>query len=470
MSSRNDPPCSIIKSKCESIRVIPNNGVVLPRHYNKAYDKNQHSLTKHQISYYRDTINDQQAYLYHKIDKEVDRTLFVNGLIRDKFTSTPVFRFDELSQLFIKTDEVELFKKIRDRLVNLKAVQNRMKKRKPISGSSSKKHTKSNITKEFQYNLTDYQVSHHFKKIYSNPSLLKNWNKWHYYSMFHSAFQSFSFVVYNYSHRLDNGEKIHRSTRLKLNFPALSNMLLIIHGRLVHSGSGSKYEHNHSYNQSHDIRFFSYLSDEPIDTKKPSTRASRHSARSALGSMYTGHLPEGEIDRRTFELCPIDCIHCMQSTLKKEMNLGCMIEERKRYAHTHLLPDEPVLICGDIDEFGWAVYRGIDLTLPRLQSGIDGDLRTIIEKKPKHMWHGIMNTERRSFKIDDYIVDQQSKALQDIGNISNLFYEIKSSILLKLPFLGPNVTFLKRSVIANFGKLGEQDPHRDFSSVRKEDP
>ena len=123
MSFRKDHPPLIIKSKTSGIKNIPNNAVVLPRHYNKAYNKNIHSLTQYQISYYRDTINEEQAFLYHKIEKEVDRTLFVNGIIRDQFTSTPVFRFDEKSQLFIKIDEVDLFKKIRDRLVNIKAVQ-----------------------------------------------------------------------------------------------------------------------------------------------------------------------------------------------------------------------------------------------------------------------------------------------------------------------------------------------------------
>ena len=285
--------------------------------------------------------------------------------------------------------------------------------------------------------------------------------------MYHSSFQSFSFIVYNYSHRLDNAQMVHRSTRMKLNFPALSNMLLITHGRLVRSESASKYEHNHSYNQSHDIRFFSELSTESIDLKKTSaTTTSRHGTRSALASMYTGNLLEREIERRPFELCHSDCKKCSSITQKKEINLGQMIEERKRYAHTYLLPDEPVLICGDINEFGWAVYRGIDLTLPRLQSGIDGDLRTIIEKKPKHMWHGIMNSERRVFDIEDH----QSNAMHDVVNISNLFHEIRLNILSKLPFLGPDITFLKRSVIANFAKLEEQVPHRDFISVRKEDP
>ena len=101
-----------------------------------------------------------------------------------------------------------------------------------------------------QYNLTDYQVSHHFKQIYTHPTLFKKWNKWHYNSMFHSVFQSFSFIVHNYSHWLVNTLTVQRSARLKLNFPTLSNMLLSVNGRLVHNGNGSKYEHNHSYNKS----------------------------------------------------------------------------------------------------------------------------------------------------------------------------------------------------------------------------
>ena len=36
-----------------------------------------------------------------KIEKEVDITLFVNGLIQDMFTSKPAFRFDEPSQLWL---------------------------------------------------------------------------------------------------------------------------------------------------------------------------------------------------------------------------------------------------------------------------------------------------------------------------------------------------------------------------------
>ena len=467
MSSEKDTSLHIGPYKYMGTKVIPNNAVVLPRRYNEAYNKTLHSLTQYQISYYKDTINEQQAFLYHKIEKEVDRTLFVNGIIRNKFTSTPVFRFDEPSQLFIKTEEVELFKKIRDRLVNIKAVQNRIKKRKYVTGCSTILKKELCTPKEFEYKLTDYKANHHFKKIYINPTLMKNWRTWDYYSMYHSAFQSFSFIVYNYSHCLDDTQMVHRSTRLKLNFPALSNMLLITHGRLVHSESASKYEHNHSYNQSHDIRFFSELSNESIDTKKQAVKAGGRVTMSALASMYTGNLREKGIDSRTFELCHSDCKRCSSITQKKELNLGCLIEERKRYAHTHHLPEQPILICGDIYEFGWAVYRGIDLTLPRLQSGIDGDLRTIIEKKPKHMWHGIMNSERRVFDIED---QQESNDNHDVVNISNLFHEIRLNILSKLPFLGPNITFLKRSVIANFAKLEKQVPHRDFISVRKEDP
>ena len=58
----------------------------------------------------------------------------------------------------------------------------------------------------------------------------------------------------------------------------------------------------------------------------------------------------------------------------------------------------------------------------------------------------------------------------EYDTIFKLFDEIKTDVLHKIGPLGKKITLDKRALLANFGVVKEQKPHRDFSSVRTDDP
>ena len=49
----------------------------------------------------------------------------------------------------------------------------------------------------------------------------------------------------------------------------------------------------------------------------------------------------------------------------------------------------------------------------------------------------------------------------------NVYDDILSTVLKEVDYLGPNIQMDARAVLANFDRLNEQRPHRDFSSVKK---
>ena len=463
------------KRKASSITITPTLdpgndefGILLPRQANKKYDSNKFSEL--QLSYYKDTIDRSLGRKYHALKIQEKKNSFVYEVIREKFQTWNVYKYNEKSSTFFIVNKTDLFKIITDRLVNLKSStrrdsKKRLKNKSDTVGVASVVPT-SKTTRTFV--TDDYIKSYKFVDLYSECNILKDWNDWHYFSMFHSLFQSFSFVVYNYSHKLADNETIHRSTRLKLNFPAYVNAVLVIHGRLVHSGSASKYENNLSYNQSHDVRLFSYLCKEPSNDCYKNT-SSRHSSRLQFDKLYKNNLFEGKVDSKTFRLCDKKCCKCTSLNRMKEVNIDEIYKENNlKIGHT--VRNRPLLIAGDIEELGWAVYTGVNVSQKNYKVDLEAQLRNLVEKQPKRNWHGINNTDRRAFKLDNLVLDEEQSKNDDHKLIYTLFDDIKSEVLTKIRFLGKDISLPRRSILANFSHLNEQEPHRDYASSRNDDP
>ena len=318
------------------------------------------------------------------------------------------------------------------------------------------------------YTANDYLKEEQFNYFYGKTKLLKHWKDWHYYTMFHSLYQSFSTVVYTYSHKISDKGIIHRSTRTKINFPNHANCILIIHGRLIHSGSESKFENALSYNQSHDLRLFSYIFKDHNHNEVGSNNTTRKSQRLGL-DMYTNHLKEGEVDTSTFNLCDSDCVICKEKIPNKDIDISKIFEHRNLAVGDSTYSSDPIFLTGDLDKLGWAVYTGVDISKSTYRVDLSSQIRRIVGK-PKTNWYGINNTKRCAFKIDNLLLNEASSIETEYNCVYKLFNDIKNKVLIKIPQLGKGINLQKSALLANFGVLDEQRPHRDYSSVRNDDP
>ena len=286
--------------------------------------------------------------------------------------------------------------------------------------------------------------------------------KWNFYSMFHSIYQPFSIVVYNYSHQLGNKETIHRSTRVVLRFPSNANCVLITHGRLVHSGAQSKLEGSSSFNTSHDLRMFAYLSNIK--------------SRQKVNEIYTKSLAPDTIDTQTFRVCSSKCTKCKNnkmidsksttdtSYIDVEHFIQSMYSTDTNRTNRKQFP--PKKILGDMDELGWEIYSGIDLTLIKHHL-LQRHLQEAVIGKGKDAWSGINSTKRMALKLDKLLGEGKTNITSSIPMVFNVFDDIMKGVLKQIPYLGKNTQYDGRALLGNFGILKEQQPHRDFQQIRK---
>jgi len=454
---------------------VPQDAVVVPRMFNKKFEKDKFDLTKRQLTYYGSILDKNLSNEYYLLDTEMERNSMVQQIIRDNFRETYLFKYNEKSHEFLKLSDKDVFNTIKAKLVNLRSVHiKRPTKKNTVNPriinklERNAKNINHLIPLPKPYMANDYLNDEKFNYFYGKTKLLKDWKDWHYYTMFHTLFQSFSTVVYTYSHKICDKGIIHRSTRTKINFPSHANCLLLIHGRLIHSGSESKFENALSYNQSHDVRLFSYIFKDPNYNNNEAKKTTRRSKRLGL-DMYTNHLKEGEVDTNTFNLCGSDCVLCKEITPNKEIDISKIFIEKGMNVGDFPFSVEPLLLTGDLDKLGWAVYTGVDITKSSYRIDLSSQIRRIVGK-PKTNWYGINNTKRCAFKIDNLLLNEANSIETEYNCVCKLFKDINQRILSNIPQLGKGINLQKSALLANFGLLDEQRPHRDYSSVRSDDP
>ena len=101
---------------------IPQDAVVVPRKYNKKFEESKFDLTKRQLTYYTHLLDKNLSNEYYQLDSETERDSMVQQIIRDNFTETCLFKYNEKSQEFQKLNDTDKFTSIKNRLVNLRAV------------------------------------------------------------------------------------------------------------------------------------------------------------------------------------------------------------------------------------------------------------------------------------------------------------------------------------------------------------
>ena len=450
--------------------VFPSNAVILPRKNNKKIGNQTNIVyTEANINRYSSIVNRISAVDF---DRTKNKKRFVMKFVQENFDDIPVYEYNEKKSIYEIVYEKELNLIVKKRLENLLSRIGKKELQKLKASIGNKKQRQEVEEMRFYtlsgsvYTSGSYTSKNNlsgFENLYEGREELPGYKDWNFYSMFHTGYQSFSFVVYNYSHRLKNGEVVHRTTRVKLVFPRNANCILIIHGRLVHSGSATKSESSSSFNASHDLRLFAYLSNLAKRQDRVST--------------YDDPLEQDTVDTATFRLCKEDCTKCQECELYRlksqsdfeTINIGDLLNANKskfKRKKTCMTQQTPQLVIGNMEELGWEVYTGIDTSFDKYQN-LQSQFNEAVLGKGKDLWNGINNTKRMAFKIDKLLGEQNLVMRTSMSLVFLLFKDILDFILKDIPYLGKDIQYDGRALLANFDYLLEQKPHRDFSQTKK---
>ena len=305
-----------------------------------------------------------------------------------------------------------------------------------------------------------------------------NHNLWTRYSMMHNLFESFNLIVYNCSHKVPKTEIVHYHTRSTIKFPADKNFMILFHGLLLHSGAASKRENYwSSFNYAMDLRLFAYIQLHPKDAEQ-----SQYIRRSTDG--YSTRDVDASLPSDT-NVCPAfrgqECLHCnvQYSNFDKNHTHNKAYED----AHTIDVLSEyteklrnnktkrnkssgPLLVCGNIEQYGWAVYTGIDVGNRSCDNNmLKNDLLSLLYSKGMlSKWRFIQGSKtngRMSLKLDD--VSMISSHRDKMKTLSSfLEKEILEKQVMSIAGF-ETAQFMGRYILSNKGNIEEQDPHCDFA-------
>ena len=440
-------------------KIFSEDDVLLPRASNKKPPSN-YSYTVHNLNYMKDKVGRKEANDYYSLQSE-EKKGFIIKLVETIIVGKTFYKYNEILEKYIVVEESHINSLVTDRLKNLNS----------DSRFKAKRYSKPILTtnKGSNFNTVEYVAKNSymaFEKIYPNVKVAKKTHNWNMFSMFHSLYQSFSIYLYNYSHKLEDNEKVHRCTKTKLTFPEFANCILLIHGRLVHSGAESKEEGPLSFNWSHDVRMFAYLSTFTKDEKKR--------------EIYTNFSENNKVVRDTFTVCGKNCVHCktINNTMCvnhdhfKEVDVGEHIKQysKNRKAITVMSSHKqraPTKILGDMKKLGWEVHTGVQFSLDKYQN-LNAQIRGCVRGDGSAEWQGIGGTSRCAFKVDHLLSDPTKKKIIDkMPLITTAYDDVHNIVLKKIPYLGRCVQMEGRSLLANMDQVDEQKPHRDFKEIKK---
>ena len=287
-----------------------------------------------------------------------------------------------------------------------------------------------------------------FEQLYLPEQQLEGTQNWNQFSVIHSTpSNSFSFIVYNASHQLKNGEKVNVRSRLRITFPKTSSYFIIFHGRLVHNGDKSFSNDDDTVHKS--TRLFSYLTVQEHNSTCTSFRNSRRL------TTYTKNVNYGTVDTSTFQIDLDDKISDEEIV---NIELPSRLEEVSSSKQSQLTP-----ILGNMNCDGWEVYCGINFECSQLRS-FSKDINELVCNHSKK-FNGISNTNRKIYDISS-LDAFQSKSIRKLSSLSMAFDILLFEKLRKIPYL-EEVSMDKKTVLCNLGVCYEQVPHRDYRSVRK---
>ena len=250
-----------------------------------------------------------------------------------------------------------------------------------------------------------------------------------------------NFVVYTGSHCPEENEAVNPLSRIELRFPKDGSYFIVWHGRLVHSGAASIVGKSGKALKS--ARMFCYLR-----VPEHNTQFNGNNRRSTCLITYTVKLKDNTVDTSSF------------SMMKGEAsNLFISLPSNKDFMSNKHSSIEPIL--GNMNQDGWEIYKGVDFNcIPTYTT----HLETLFSQRHKH-FKGISSSQRKTHILSS-LECYQSGVTQKMSSIYVAYEHLLLKKLRKIPYL-VEVEMYYKSILANFGHVGEQNEHRDFWSVKK---
>lgn len=476
--------CWGILSNYEDFICVPNK-YVLPRLNNKKHEGNGGiTFSKAEELFFKNVIFQySNVEIFSKLENGPPKDHYLSKLMEtfdlvDK-TKVIVLKYEESNQKYYIQNSRQILDYLKNRFKCLKS-NYLQKKEKKYDQQQSSSSTTTQFT-SIDDILSKSQIR--FRNVYKQQDCVEVMSSnWPWYSMWHTLLQETSIIIYSSSHRLKHNANVHRCTKLKLQFPSEKAFMLLFDGRTVHCGDYSRIEKD-SFNYSHDARLFSYVTINGNDDALGQKRQTRSKGEIEYSQRFTN-----KIDTNSFKMCscisnkynsdytiPDVCDICdptidsMKSWNYHEeaIIVNIMSEYRnKNNNNCKLNKHIPRLVCGDIEEYGWAVYEGInvnDFDYIKLRSDM---MKLIHDNSWKPKWTGLQHSctkinNRKMLNIGNLENGPSSSSNQeDLSTIRNIFNNIDRKFRSIEYFKTARLT--SSVVLANFGFVEQQQQHRDY--------
>jgi hypothetical protein len=471
---------------------------------------------------------------FSKLSNEISKNCFINQLI-NKHIHMSDFIFMKLT---LKNDTImleaenpstvidEVKKKMNALITKHQKKEDDLKKKAHVTKSKQSTKQKQHIQQSATTDLFEQHKLHTTKAALLSIENTRNltFNKdihdiqidenYPWYSMIHSLFEPFDFIVYSGSHLMKGDSKVHEITKLKLQFPKDKNFMILFHGKLLHSGAPALPESDaQSFNYRKSLRLFSYINKKP-STVNESTSTSTMMMRSKEQKEHPkGILYKVDTKKKTCGFCN-SCIKELQSNDKYKYwshmasnGCGSMVldilscynhkieklrrEKKKEQLDKHRLlkkqlksvedghsaPQEkaskrrkvtedkptPILVAGNLEADGWAVYEGVDVSNHEKYMFLENQLRDSMKKPFVSAWNSIHSdknsaTSRDILKLHEIV---KAQTIEKIKVINSFFHDIHNSVIKKVNGF-ENASMETRSLLKNTNNVEEQAPHCDY--------
>ena len=347
-----------------------------------------------------------------------------------------------------------------------------------------------------------------FNSLYNKSDLLSvDPNSTDHYSIIHSICEGFDFIVFDQSHKLKSETIIHESLKIRLRFPPGQNMFIIFNGHTAHCGAAAIEQSDiHSFSFQNSLRLFSYVSKSAEGTSKSSGVATRNNNKKTISDQESYK----KVDKAAVKTC-VECQLCdkeinskmkhkkawyhfgtlgighyrldlnqcfnvvtnygknvqscgLDDTIKKEKDESESPNKKARFDYS------PTLIAGDLEEHGWAVYAGVDISSFHHFGVINEIEKTINKYGNKSKWKTIDKTtdmmtsnigERKYLKFNEDIEKNDMKFVR-----TNAYFQSIQKLVHHIPnFENAVLKPHSHSILRNDGNVSEQYVHRDETTI-----
>ena len=330
-------------------------------------------------------------------------------------------------------------------------------------------------------------------------------SKFEVFSMIHNFVESFCFNVWSGSHKF-HGNLIHKCSMVQLHVPADKRFFILFHGNLIHSGAPAKLENEmKSFNYAQDVRFFSYIHRTGQGDANPEDFAHndrdkeggnsgystawsrrtkqnqevRRSKRQRNTTTFTNHSNDAAVGISIKKCNEFSSLTSTEATSSQGcstcddmyrkignmypvttrnicLDIGKCYEYLLKKNTNKKIDKAPLLVAGDLNELGWAVYTGMEHD--GLYPNMFAEVHDLIHLCPDNRWRNI-NSNRLVYNLDSHL----EKETHSTTAIKSYYDEILNKCLRKVP-LFEKCNMNERFILRNLGRVPEQNAHRDYEA------